>query len=128
MVLPRPLPENWGHIHEDPFESADRNWFHRHLRLYGKEMAVGLEFDPLQERQWQRERATVNGKLLPSNVFPPAAISASTRPPDRSNRCVDMFGTLQGMSAEDIDELGATASCWTRRNKDRRGVGGLLAC
>ncbi|WP_416066099.1 DnaT-like ssDNA-binding protein [Rhizobium sp. ZK1] len=38
---------------------------------------LGSVVDPAQERQWPREGAIVNGKLLPSNVVPAAVINAS---------------------------------------------------
>lgn len=38
---------------------------------------LGSVLDPLQERQWPREGAIVNGKLIPSNVVPVAVINAS---------------------------------------------------
>jgi hypothetical protein len=44
--------------------------------VYGSRF-LGSVVDPLQERQWPRERAIVNGKLLPSDVVPPAVINAS---------------------------------------------------
>ncbi len=44
--------------------------------VYGSRF-LGSMVDPLQERQWPRERAIVNGKLLPSDVVPPAVINAS---------------------------------------------------
>jgi hypothetical protein len=44
--------------------------------VYGSRF-LGSVVDPLQERQWPREGAIVNGKLLSSNVVPPAVINAS---------------------------------------------------
>lgn len=44
--------------------------------VYGSRF-LGSVVDALQERQWPRERAIVNGKLLPSDVVPPAVINAS---------------------------------------------------
>lgn len=44
--------------------------------VYGSRF-LGSVVDPLQDRQWPRERAIVNGKLLPSDVVPPAVINAS---------------------------------------------------
>ncbi|MGR9274712.1 DnaT-like ssDNA-binding protein [Rhizobium leguminosarum] len=44
--------------------------------VYGSRF-VGSVVDAAQERQWPREGAIVNGKLLPSNVIPAAVINAS---------------------------------------------------
>jgi hypothetical protein len=44
--------------------------------VYGSRF-VGSVVDPVQERQWPRESAIVNGKLMPSNVVPTAVIQAS---------------------------------------------------
>ncbi|KQQ46518.1 hypothetical protein ASF69_04640 [Rhizobium sp. Leaf311] len=44
--------------------------------VYGSRF-LGSVVDPSQERQWPREGAIVNGKLLPSDVVPAAVINAS---------------------------------------------------
>jgi hypothetical protein len=44
--------------------------------VYGSRF-LGSVVDAGQERQWPREGAIVNGKLLPSNIVPAAVISAS---------------------------------------------------
>lgn len=44
--------------------------------VYGSRF-LGSVVDATQERQWPREGAIVNGKLLPSNVVPVAVINAS---------------------------------------------------
>ncbi|WSH67096.1 DnaT-like ssDNA-binding protein [Rhizobium ruizarguesonis] len=44
--------------------------------VYGSRF-LGSVVDAAQERQWPREGAIVNGKLLPSNVVPAAVINAS---------------------------------------------------
>jgi len=44
--------------------------------VYGSRF-LGSVVDPVQERQWPREGAIVNGKLIPSNVVPVAVINAS---------------------------------------------------
>lgn len=44
--------------------------------VYGSRF-LGSVVDASQERQWPREDAIVNGKLLPSNVVPAAVINAS---------------------------------------------------
>lgn len=44
--------------------------------VYGSRF-LGSVVDAGQERQWPREGAIVNGKLLPSNVVPAAVINAS---------------------------------------------------
>ncbi len=44
--------------------------------VYGSRF-VGSVVDATQERQWPREGAIVNGKLLPSDVVPIAVINAS---------------------------------------------------
>lgn len=44
--------------------------------VYGSRF-VGSVVDAGQERQWPREGAIVNGKLMPSNVIPAAVINAS---------------------------------------------------
>jgi hypothetical protein len=44
--------------------------------VYGSRF-LGSVVDATQERQWPREGAIVNGKLLPSNVVPIAVINAS---------------------------------------------------
>jgi hypothetical protein len=44
--------------------------------VYGSRF-VGSVVDPVQERQWPREGAVVNGKLIPSDVVPAAVINAS---------------------------------------------------
>lgn len=44
--------------------------------VYGSRF-VGSVVDAGQERQWPREGAYVNGKLMPSNVVPAAVINAS---------------------------------------------------
>lgn len=44
--------------------------------VYGSRF-LGTVVDPVQERQWPREGAIVNGKLIPSDVVPPAVINAS---------------------------------------------------
>lgn len=44
--------------------------------VYGSRF-LGSVVDPVQERQWPRERAIVNGKLIPSDVVPIAVINAS---------------------------------------------------
>lgn len=44
--------------------------------VYGSRF-LGSVVDPVQERQWPRECAIVNGKLIPSDVVPVAVINAS---------------------------------------------------
>lgn len=44
--------------------------------VYGSRF-LGAVVDATQERQWPRERAIVNGKLIPSDVVPVAVINAS---------------------------------------------------
>ncbi|MDP9809361.1 hypothetical protein J2W42_002209 [Rhizobium tibeticum] len=44
--------------------------------VYGSRF-VGSVVDPVQERQWPREGAIVNGKPFPSDVVPAAVINAS---------------------------------------------------
>lgn len=44
--------------------------------VYGSRF-LGSVVDASQERQWPREGAVVNGKLLPSNIVPAAVINAS---------------------------------------------------
>ena len=44
--------------------------------VYGSRF-LGSVVDAEQERQWPREGAIVNGKLLPANIVPAAVISAS---------------------------------------------------
>jgi hypothetical protein len=44
--------------------------------VYGSRF-LGSVVDPVQERQWPRESAIVNGKLIPSDVVPTAVINAS---------------------------------------------------
>jgi len=44
--------------------------------VYGSRF-LGSVVDPVQERQWPREGAIVNGKLIPSDVVPIAVINAS---------------------------------------------------
>lgn len=44
--------------------------------VYGSRF-LGFVVDAAQERQWPREGAVVNGKLLPSDVVPIAVINAS---------------------------------------------------
>lgn len=44
--------------------------------VYGSRF-LGSVVDPIQERQWPREGAIVNGKLIPSDVVPIAVINAS---------------------------------------------------
>ncbi|EJL54872.1 hypothetical protein PMI09_02188 [Rhizobium sp. CF122] len=44
--------------------------------VYGSRF-VGRVEDPLQERQWPRDGAIVNGKAFPSGVVPTAVINAS---------------------------------------------------
>jgi hypothetical protein len=102
MVLPRPLPENLGKIRSKAPAGLDSTGIYG---IYGKEIAVGFELDPLQERQSLRERATVNGSCC-LRTCSHRPLNASTSPlPIELVRRVDTFGTMRGMSAEDIDEL-----------------------
>lgn len=44
--------------------------------VYGSRF-LGSVVDPAQERQWPREGAIVNGKLMPSDAVPAAVVNAS---------------------------------------------------
>ena len=62
---------------EAPAPAVLRNRGSQYIDAVYSSRFLGSVVDPAQERQWPRENAIVNGKLMPSDVVPVAVINAS---------------------------------------------------